>query len=150
MNKQIFVFSLFVLMLGFLGSGSDTVDAKEGTEQVEVAPIEAAANALINEGMPTGWIDVISAEQVIINDTLYLLTDETAFLSGRDSLEKGGFVEFVLGHDNYVAQISVAIPSRSDIEMRRGEQFSRSVEEPEVELIEAGSQPRLENGVWVN
>jgi hypothetical protein len=152
MSKQIITFGLLLTVLGLLGLGSGlcTVNAKEIAGQNEDDKAETAANALADRNMQTGWVDVVSVGQIIIDDTLYLLTDETSFPSGRDNLGRGGFVEFSLGQDNYVTQIAVAIPSRSDVEMRRGEQFSRTAEEPEETPVEQESQPRLENGVWVN
>jgi hypothetical protein len=150
MSKQTVTFGLFVLMLGLLGSGLCTVNAQENAGSDEAERAEFAANELADRNMPTGWIDAISAEKVIIDDTLYLLTAETNFPSGRDSLGKGGFVEFSLGQDNYITQIAVAMPSQGKIDMRRGEQFSRTAEEPEAEPVKQGRMPHLENGVWVN
>lgn len=150
MSKQIVAFGLFALMLGFLGSGICTVNAAESEMQDEAAKFEAEANALAAREMSTGWIDDISEEQIVIDDTEYLFTEGTTFSSGRDSLGRGGFVAFELGQDNYVAQIEVTIPSRSDIDTRRGEQFTRTPEEPEEQQTKDASQPRLENGVWVN
>ena len=150
MSKQLVVFGLFVLILGLFGSGVCTGNARESAVQDEAAKFEEEANALVDIEMLTGWVDAISEERIIIDDTIYLITENTAFPSGKDCLVRGGFVGFTLGKENYITQISTATPLRSDIKMRHGEQFSRTVEEPEKKPLREGSQPRLENGVWVN
>ncbi len=151
MNTKMGILGVLVLMFGFLSFGLNAT-AQESAEQDGDVHSEFEENGLPERTMPIGWIDDILEERIIIDDTLYLLTEKTTFPSGRDSLVRGGFVEFNLGRDNYIVQISTAVPRPIDIEMRRGEQFSRRVEDPDPksEPIETGRKLHLENGVWVN
>ena len=110
--------------------------------------IENAANIRSQNQLPTGWVNSISSDSIIIDDTHYRFDDETRFTNAKREFVEGAFVEFELSEENLVAIIGIAEPQEKDMYMKP---IVRSEAKPLNNKVQKTQDaPHLENGVWVN
>lgn len=110
--------------------------------------IENEANIRSAKNLPSGWINSISTESIIIDDTSYRYTDDTRFSSAKRKFIEGVFVEFEIKKENILANIGIAEPQEKDMYMKP---IVRSDAKPvNKEVSKPQAAPHLENGVWVN
>lgn len=110
--------------------------------------IENEANSRSINSLPSGWINSISPDSVVIDDTSYRFTDDTRFTSAKRKFIEGVFVEFKIREENILATIGIAEPQEKDMYMKpivRSE--AKPVNKP---AARPQATPHLENGVWVN
>lgn len=94
-----------------------------------------------------GQLDILEEDFIIIDDTSFLITNDTEFFGGRSDLEIGGIVSFKLDDDNkYIEAIYLD-------ESPPAAETSSDTTDDDKEEINNNSSPgemRQENGVWVN
>jgi hypothetical protein len=94
-----------------------------------------------------GQLDVLDSDFIIINDTSYLLTDETDFYDGKDDLEIGGVVCFKPSDDN--KSIEAIYYDKSSNPVVQSSVGSDDDNEKNYNNASAGEM-KLDNGVWHN
>lgn len=110
--------------------------------------IEDEANRRSENILSSGWINSISPESIIIDDTYYRLTNKTRFLNAKRKFIEGVFIEFELSRENFLATIEIADPQEKDMYMKPIDRSDSKSVNNQVEPQQDG--PRLENGIWVN
>ena len=147
------VFSILLIFSGVLIFGSGALD--EAYAQRSAGTSEDSAPRLL----PGGWINSISEEFIIINDTQYVLTGQTRFPDGLEALKEGEFVRFKSDKGKVLSEIYLAEPRKREMYMQpviigstenETSQDDDGVISPTSEGAPDNGGMRLENGVWVN
>lgn len=128
-------------------------DAANDTEETFSLERELLANAEADNPPSTGWINIVEEEYLIIDDSQYAITKDTAFLVKKSQLGYGVFVSFRTDAEDNLLDIGIAEPTEEDMDRKPYDQSgfagasdaNRDAAEPQRE-----DTLRYEDGKWVN
>lgn len=154
-NRAILISALFMFSC-LLALGNGPYNKVHAQDQAEGEGEATQAQ------LPGGWINWIAPDAIVIDDTQYIIVEETRYPDGKEVLTEGEFVRFRVQKENILSEIFPGEPRPDEMYMKpiaRTENNDSSEAEKEIaptanesanERESESGEMRLEDGVWVN